>query len=198
MSMADTEITLTEEDLREAIKELGSYIDITEKDLKLIFDLALRIARQRCAHSWLAREIMTREVVTVKADTDIYEAGRLMIKHKVSGLPVIDNEGRIIGMITQADLLSLAGVPKGHVFNEVVMRYVLHRPSPQLRTAKRVGDIMTKDVVTVSPETTVKTVASILNRKGIKRVPVVDNEGRIMGIVSRADIVKIVCEDALK
>lgn len=198
MSMADTEITLTEEDLREAIKELGSYIDITEKDLKLIFDLALRIARQRCAHSWLAREIMTREVVTVKADTDIYEAGRLMIKHKVSGLPVIDNEGRIIGMITQADLLSLAGIPKGHVFNEFVMRYVLHRPSPQLRTAKRVGDIMTKDVVTVSPETTVKTVASILNRKGIKRVPVVDNEGRIMGIVSRADIVKIVCEDALK
>lgn len=198
MSMADTGTTLTEEDLREAIKELGTYIDITEKDLKLIFDLALRIARQRCAHSWLAREIMTREVVTVTADADIYEAGRLMIKHKVSGLPVIDNQRQIIGMITQADLLSLAGVPKGHVFNEVVMRYVLHRPSPQLRTAKRVGDIMTKDVVTVSPETTVKTIASILNRKGIKRVPVVDNEGRILGIVSRADIVKIVCEEAVK
>lgn len=141
---------------------------------------------------------MTVDVVTVTADMDIYEAGRLMIRNKVSGLPVVDERGRICGIITQADLLSLAGIPRGHVFNEVVMRYVLQRPAPQLRTAKKVGDIMTRDVITVSPSTTVKTIASILNKKGIKRVPVVDEEGRVIGIVSRGDTVRIVCEEALR
>lgn len=141
---------------------------------------------------------MTVDVVTVTADMDIYEAGRLMIRNKVSGLPVVDERGRLCGIITQADLLSLAGIPRGHVFNEVVMRYVLQRPAPQLRTAKKVGDIMTRDVITVSPSTTVKTIASILNKKGIKRVPVVDDEGRVIGIVSRGDIVRIVCEEALR
>lgn len=141
---------------------------------------------------------MTVYVVTVTADMDIYEAGRLMIRNKVSGLPVVDERGRLCGIITQADLLSLVGIPRGHVFNEVVMRYVLQRPALQHRTAKKVGDIMTRDVITVSPSTTVKTIASILNKKGIKRVPVVDDEGRVIVIVSRGDIVRIVCEEALK
>lgn len=141
---------------------------------------------------------MTVYVVTVTADMDIYEAGRLMIRNKVSGLPVVDERGRLCGIITQADLLSLVGIPRGHVFNEVVMRYVLQRLAPQHRTAKKVGDIMTRDVITVSPSTTVKTIASILNKKGIKRVPVVDDEGRVIVIVSRGDIVRIVCEEALK
>ena len=73
---------------------------------------------------------MTHDVITVKEDTDIHEAGRLMIRHKVSGLPVLDGEGRIIGIITQADLLTIAGIPRGHVFNNVVMKYILGKPTP--------------------------------------------------------------------
>ena len=194
MTVSEKEIILTEEDLREALKEFGTYIDVTERDLKLLFDIALRIAKQRCAHSWIASEIMTGDVITVTADTDVYEAGRLMIRHKVSGLPVVDEQRRIIGIITQADLLKLAGIPRGHIFNNAVMRYIRHRPSSGMVSTK-VGDIMTKDVITVTASTSVKTIAGLLRKKGIKRVPVVDPDGRVIGIVSRTDILRVICSE---
>lgn len=190
----EEKIILTDEDFREALKEFGSYVDITEEDLKKLYEIAVKVARERCAHSWLAREIMTRDVITAKKDTDIYEAGRLMIRHKISGMPVVDNENHVIGIITQADLLTMAGIPRGHVFNDVVMRYVMNKPVPQHRTGNKVKEIMTTPVITVSPETTAKKIATILDKKRIKRVPVVDDENKLLGVVSRGDIVRVVCE----
>jgi len=187
----EREIIITEEDLNEALKELGTYIDVTPEDLKLLFDLALRIAKERCLTSWIAQDIMTRDVISVKPDTDIYEAGKLMIRHRISGLPVIDDEGILRGIITEADLLTLAGIPKGHVFNEKVMSYIGRRASKP----KRVSDVMTKDVISVTPSTSVRTIAKILHKKGIKRVPVVDIKGKVIGIVSRTDILRVLCSE---
>ena len=196
--MEESKIELTEDDLREALKEFGGYIDITESDLKKLYEIAVKISRERCIHSWLAREIMTRDVITVKEDTDIYEVGRLLLKHKISGVPVVDNENRVVGIITEADLLTMAGIPRGHIFNDVVMKYVLNKPAPQHRAGKKVKDIMSTHVITVSPDTTVKKIATIMDKKGIKRVPVVDDENRLVGIVSRGDIIRIVCEEESK
>ncbi|MCK5427300.1 MAG: CBS domain-containing protein, partial [Thermodesulfovibrionia bacterium] len=123
--MEEEKIVLTDEDFREALKEFGTYVDITEEDLKRLYEIAVKIARERCIHSWLAREIMTQDVVSVKADTDIHEAGKLLIKNKISGMPVVDNENRVVGMICTSDLLMFAGIPSGHVFNDVIMKYIL-------------------------------------------------------------------------
>lgn len=193
--MQEEKITLTEDDFRAALKEFGTYIDITEEDLKKLYELAVKIATERCVHSWLAGEIMTRSVITVSPDTDVYDAGRTLIKHKISGMPVVDNENRVIGMLSIADLLSLAGIPRGHVFNDVVMKYILNRPTPQHRQGKKVKDIMSTSVISVHPDTTAKKIAAILDRKGLKRVPVVDEENRLIGIVSRADILRIICKE---
>ena len=189
---------LTEYDLREALKEIGGFVDVTESDLKKIFEIAVRISKERCASTWLASEIMTHNVITVKPDTDIYESGRIMLRNKVSGLPVVDDEKHVIGIISQADILTIAGVPRGHVFNDVVMKYILHKPTPQHREAKVVRDIMTTKVITVSPHTSARIIATILDQKGIKRVPVVDKDNKLAGIVSRGDIVRVVCEDTKK
>ena len=193
--MEESKIELTEDDLREALKEFGGYIDITESDLKKLYEIAVKISRERCIHSWLAREIMSRDVITAKEDTDIHEAGRLLIKHKISGIPVVDNENRVVGIITEADLLTIAGIPRGHIFNDVVMKYVLNKPTPQHRAGKKVKDIMSTHVITVSPDTTVKKIAMILDEKRIKRVPVVDEANKLVGIVSRGDIIRVVCEE---
>lgn len=192
--MEESKIELTEDDLREALKEFGGYIDITESDLKKLYEIAAKISKERCIHSWLASEIMSRDIITAKEDTDIHEAGRLLIKHKISGMPVIDNENHIVGMITEADLLTIAGIPRGHVFNDVVMKYVLNKPTPHHRAGKKVKDIMSSPVITVSPDTTVKKIAIILDEKRIKRVPVVDEANKLIGIVSRGDIIRVVCE----
>lgn len=192
--MEEEKIILTDEDFREALREFGTYVDITEEDLKKLYEIAIKIARERCVHSWLAREVMSRNVITVKEDTDIHEAGRSLIRHKISGVPVVDNKNHVVGIITEADLLAMAGIPRGHVFNDVVMKYVLSKPVPQHRVGNKVKDIMTVPVITVSPETTVKEIAIIFDKKRIKRVPVVDNENRLVGIVARGDIVRVVCE----
>lgn len=194
--MEDERIVLTEEDFREALREIGTYIDITENDLKRLFEIATRISRARCANTWLAKEIMTYSVVTAHPDMDLHEAGRLLLKNRVSGMPVVDVNNRVLGVISTADLLTMAGIPQGHVFNDVVMKYILHKPTPQHRTSgKKVKDIMTSPAITVHPYTSVREIAIILDKKRIKRVPVVEEDGRLAGIVSRADIVRVVCED---
>ena len=192
--MKEDEITLTDHDFREALKEFGSYVDITENDLHKLYDIALRAAKERSAHSWLASQIMTKDVVSVKSDTDIHEAGKLLIQNKISGMPVVDDENRVVGMLSSSDLLSIAGIPGGHVFNDVVMKYILHKAVPRHKPGKVVKDLMSTSVITVSHDTDVKQMAAILDKKGIKRVPVVDEENRLLGIVSGGDIVRVLYE----
>ncbi|HSB34652.1 MAG TPA: CBS domain-containing protein [Nitrospirota bacterium] len=194
--MKEQTTQLTEDDFREALSNIGTFVDITENDLKKLYEAALKISKERSVHSWLAGEIMTRDVISIKGDMDLHEAGRLLIKHKISGMPVVDDENRVIGIISQADLLSMAGVPPGHVFNDVVMKYILARPTPQHRSGRTVKDLMSTHVITVGLETAAKQIAALLDKKGITRVPVVDAEKKLIGIVSRSDIVRILCEDS--
>lgn len=193
--MEEEKLELTEEDFSEALKEYGLYVDITEEDLKKLYELAGKIARKRCTHSWFAREIMSYNVISVKAAADAYEAGRLMVKNKISGMPVVDENNHVIGMISHSDLLSLAGIPRGHIFNDTVMKYVLHKPAPQHSTGRTVKDIMNTPVITVTLDTTAKKIATLLDQKGITRVPVVDADKKLVGIVSRGDIIRVLCED---
>ncbi len=192
--MKEQTIELTEDDFREALSSFATFVDITESDLKKLYELAVKVSRERCSHSWLAAEVMTREVISVKADVDLHEAGRLLLTHKISGVPVVDDQNHVTGIITQTDLLTMAGIPRGHVFNDMVMKYILAKPTPHHRAGRTVKDVMSGHVITVGPGTTVKKIATILDKKGITRVPVVDNENRLIGIVSRGDIVRVLCE----
>jgi CBS domain-containing membrane protein len=194
----ENQITLTGEDFREALKEFGTYVDITEDDLKKLYEIAVKISRERCVHAWLAEEIMSRDVVSVKGDTDIHEAGRILIRNKISGMPVVDNENRVVGMFCTLDLLVFAGIARGHVFNDIVMKYILRKPDPRHGIAKKVEDIMSTSVITVSTGTSVTEIAGILDKKRIKRVPVVDEGNKLVGLVARGDILRIICEDAGK
>ena len=111
-----------------------------------------------------AHDIMTHEVITIGPDASIHDAARLLSEYNISGVPVVDDAGRMIGIITEADLLGKEG--------------------------KTVADIMTPRVTTAEEETPVETVAQILTSNRFKRLPVVRGE-RLVGIVSRADIVRL-------
>lgn len=114
-----------------------------------------------------AKDIMTAKVVTVTPSTSVADAARLLVRKKVSGVPVVDEKDKtkVVGVLTEADLL--AAPP----------------------TAKTVADIMKKRVVSVCPDTSVDEIAGILVKKKIKRVPVID-AGKLVGIVSRIDVLK--------
>ncbi len=121
----------------------------------------------------IARDIMTRKVATIHPDASVQEAAQLLDQKRISGVPVVDTDGLIIGIITEADIISKVN-----------------------REGLRVVDIMSHDVIAVREETPVNEIASLLIERKIKRVPVVHN-GKLVGIVSRADIVHAVAQGHL-
>ena len=122
----------------------------------------------------IASDIMTRKVITINPEASAQEAAQLLDQKRISGLPVIDASGSLIGIVTEADIISK------------VNRYGLLD-----QDGLRVADIMSCEVTTVSEETTVSDIAILLTERKIKRVPVV-RQGNLVGIVSRGYIVHAV------
>ena len=120
-----------------------------------------------------ARDIMTRKVISIHPSASAQEAAQLLYCKRISGLPVVDDLGTIIGIITEADIISKVD-----------------------REGLSVGDIMCSELIAVDEETPVNEIASMMTERHIKRVPVVC-EGKVVGIVSRADIVHAVAQGHL-
>jgi CBS domain-containing membrane protein len=184
---------ISEEDLRAALSDMRTYVDITEEDLLKIYSLALRHARERLTINMKVSEVMTVDAVAVSGDADIEEAIRLLSGHRVSGLPVVDNENRVVGVITEADILSVMGMNRGHTFKDIVAR-LLGEPVPGNKAGRTVRQVMTSPAIITTPDASILEVAGILEERRIKRLPVVDAKGVLVGIVSRADIVRVVAK----
>lgn len=180
---------ISDEDLRAALKEMKTYIDITEDDLRKIYAIAARYARQRISGGVLVRDAMTRNVIKVCEDADIDEVTTLLSEHRISGLPVVDDQNRVTGMVTEADLLAMSGMKKGYTFKDII-RHLLGEPLSGPKRSQRLRDVMTSPAITTGPEADIRDVASTIEEKRIKRLPVVDGQGRLIGVISRADIVR--------
>jgi CBS domain-containing membrane protein len=191
MSDRPEEDRIADEDLTEALREMKGYVDISIEDLRAIYSVALRHARQRLAGLVPVSRIMTRDVVAVAPDADLEEVTRLLGENRVSGIPVVDAASRVVGVVSEADVLSMTGVKRGHTFRDVI-RHVLGEGVPVPQRGGKVADFMTSPAITVKPGADVRDAARIIDEKRIKRLPVVDEEGRLVGIVSRADLVKVV------
>ena len=134
------------------------------------------------------RDIMTTDPVKVTADMRLKEAARLMVRHRVSGLPVVDESGKLIGILSEGDFIRReAGRDRPHGVS--LLDAVFGEGELQPVGAETVAEIMTRSVVTITPEATVGEAARVMGRRSVKRLPVVDLEGELIGIVSRADIV---------
>ncbi len=118
-----------------------------------------------------ARDVMTSPAVTVRPDTPVAEAARIMAQRRISGLPVVDEDGRLVGIVTEADLLLKEAGPGGAPLAGL----------PPGGSAAR--------VVAAEEETPLHQVAALMARKNVNRVPIVRG-GRVVGIVSRNDVLK--------
>lgn len=135
-------------------------------------------------------QVMTVGAATIHPDASIREAARMMLDHRISGLPVVDDKGALMGIVTEGDLLR-EGEPaadRPRWLKILLGREELVRPS-QLPHPRMVKDVMTAPVVTVSDDTPVHEVVDLMERHGIKRMPVVRDK-KIIGIVSRADLLR--------
>ncbi len=182
----------SEEDLRAALREMKTYMDVTEEDLKKIYEIALRYAQLRLVSHVPVKDVMMKTVITVKRDADLHEAARLLSERGISGMPVVDDNNRVIGVISEADLLTLAGMKREHTFKDI-LRTILGEPLPaRVSGGNRVEDVMSFPPITSRADDSVADVAKILDERRIKRLPVVDDQGKLLGIISRADIVRAI------
>jgi len=139
-----------------------------------------------------AVDVMVRDVVTVRPDTNVAEAIKLLTEHDVSALPVLDEEGNLVGMLSEADLIHRAeiGTEKQRPWwQEAVTGASTLAEEFAKSHGKRVGEIMTPGVFAVTEETPISEIAALLERKRIKRVPVV-KDGKLVGIVSRSNLIQ--------
>jgi CBS-domain-containing membrane protein len=136
------------------------------------------------------RDVMTREVVTVDEDTPFKEIAELLADCHISAVPVLDPDGRVVGIVSEADLLlkeeNPQGTPGGWPFEGRRRRATRAKAA-----ADTAVELMTAPAVTVGPDATVAEAARLLHRHLIKRLPVVDPAGPLVGIVSRADLLKV-------
>ena len=139
-----------------------------------------------------AIDVMVRDVVTVRPDTDVAEATKLLAEHDVSALPVLDQDGNLIGMLSEADLIHRAeiGTEKHRPWwLEAVTGATTLAEEFAKSHGKKVGEVMTAGVISVTEETPLSEIAALFERKRIKRVPVV-KDGKLVGIVSRANLIQ--------
>lgn len=150
----------------------------------------------------MIQDIMTKEVITVREDDTIEKSANLLSTHDLSGLPVVDNEGYVIGIISEGDLIKHNSEVQVPAFLEILGGIIyLDNPNKYLDDVKKsmgnlVKNAMTKDVIKVSPNEEVEVAAALLVRNKIKRLPVLDEEGKLIGIVSRRDIMNHLFHDA--
>lgn len=134
--------------------------------------------------------VMTAEVVTATPSTPFRELVDLLERRRISALPVVDDAGRVVGIVSEADLLVKEGYPHGG--DDTGMIDALHH---RRRLGKAAGtcaaDVMTRQVVTLPLGTQVAAAARLMIRLGVKRLPVVDDQGRLAGIVTRSDLLKV-------
>ncbi|HUT74195.1 MAG TPA: CBS domain-containing protein [Armatimonadota bacterium] len=142
-----------------------------------------------------ARELMTKDVVTVAPDTPVSEIAKLLSAHHIGGAPVVDAEGKLQGIVSEADLVVRAARPhfpryipflEGIIFLENPAHYEREVRKMLAATA---ADIMTEKVITASPSASLEQLATLMTERNINRVVITDGE-RVVGIVTRGDIVR--------
>jgi CBS-domain-containing membrane protein len=179
---------ISDDDIYAAMQKISGYLDITPGDFKEVYVLAFRHAQERLLRRVTAREIMTREVARVRVDAPLKEVAELMAQRGISGVPVVDDEGRVVGVISEKDFLR--GLAQGvSSFMGLVADCLLEKGCTALALRERTtAALMSSPAITVNEDTSVFEIAGIFKEKNINRTPVLDPQGRLAGIVSRGDL----------
>ena len=139
----------------------------------------------------IAADIMTNPVITIEENESVQTCAARLLEHRISALPVVDSQEHLVGIISEGDLMrrsELGAMPReGAWWLEWLKNCTSEAKEFIQNNTQRVGDLMTREVVTASPDTSLAEIASLLDKRRIKRVPIVENK-RMVGLISRANL----------
>jgi len=133
------------------------------------------------------KDVMTTRVIWVKKDATFREMADALREHRVSAFPVVDDDRKVIGVVSEADMLNKEALIDESGFVDGI----LHRRDQAKARGVTAGDLMTTAVVAVRPEDSVEHAAKLMYDRGVKRLPVTDENGHLVGIISRADVLSV-------
>ncbi len=142
-----------------------------------------------------ARDIMTTQVITTSPQTPVLDLARLLAEHKINGVPVVDDDGRLVGVVTQSDLIDrVKKFELPHVITILDAHFFLERPSTFKKNLEKlvgnqVSDIMTSPAVTIPPEMPLDEIATTMARRQVHTLPVVEGD-RLIGIIGKIDVIR--------
>jgi len=150
-----------------------------------------------------AQDIMTKNVFTISKDATLADLSKLLLKNKISGVPVIDGEGKLVGMVTDADIIREDMEPIfPFYFDPLVINYGYieniekYQKDVKEHLETKVEEVMVRRVKTVHKDSPVSDVARIIVRNKINRVPVIDENNKLLGIIARSDIIESMVDEA--
>lgn len=178
--------------VREPVKRLEGVEDTSPPPAVFPAD-AREPVTPREVLEYLAKDIMVKEVITVQEDTKIRDVARLMLEHGISGLPVVDIQRRVVGMVTERDLTTeIRNEGLKDFFSWLVphMDTEADEEKHPLAIDAPVSTVMTSPVMTAKEDATCSDMARLMNEQNINRIPIVGVDDRLKGIVTRADIIR--------
>jgi CBS domain-containing protein len=185
---------ISDDDIIEAMKAISGYLDITPGDFKEVYIAAYKHAVERLTRSTTAKDVMSVNVIFVKADSPLTEVAATMSHHKVSGVPVVNDKGAVVGVISEKDFLIQMGAEASGSFMGVVAICLKGPNCVAMPIRKQYAEnIMSSPAITISENATVSEIAEMLTDKKINRIPVVDQNRRLVGIVTRTNLVQSFC-----
>jgi CBS domain-containing protein len=141
-------------------------------------------------------DVMSHDPIVVRSETSLNEAIKILAERRISGLPVVDDKGKLVGIISETDLMwQETGVtPPAYIMFLDSIIY-LQNPATYERDLHKVlgqtvGEVMSKDPITISPEKTLTQAARVMHDKNVHRLPVLNESGQVIGILTRGDIVR--------
>jgi CBS domain-containing membrane protein len=182
-------VEISEQDVVEAMKAIQGYLDITPGDFKEVYQVAYSLAVKRLLTSRKAADLMTKAVQLVSQEMDLVKAAALLAEKQISGAPVVDNKGKIVGVVSEKDFLKEMGFGATPSFMQIATHCLNNKGCMigNLRN-RTVGDIMTRPAITGVPEMTIGDISALFVDRRINRLPIVNADGRPVGIVTRTDL----------
>lgn len=141
-------------------------------------------------------EVMTRDPITVTRETSLTEAIKIIAEKRISGLPVVDDHGKLVGVISETDLMwketGIEPPPYVMFLDSVIYLENPARYEKEVHKAlgQTVGEVMTAKAISIDPQSSVKEAARLMHDKHVRRLPVVNEEDQVVGIITRGDIVR--------
>jgi CBS domain-containing membrane protein len=179
----------TDGDLRQALSKMGMFVDVTVEDLSKLLGDAEQNSFKRFLGEQYCRDIMDREVQRVEYDTEVEDAWRLMQRHRLKSVPVVDRRQRVIGIVTWNDFLKYVKLIEGQSFRDGFLAFFRRTPGASATKPEAIGHVMTRPVTVLRDDCSIAELIPLMAFQGLRQIPIVDAEQRLVGMVYQASLI---------